>query len=422
MRKVSTDILQNGLRWYGQYDSSASGFVCGIGVRVGSALSPRGKSGLAHLTEHLIFRQSPRYTLADTYFYCSKLMGGFGNMSIATDATSMCFMSPLIRTYRHMDVAFDVIADIVKSPQFDESALHTEIAAILNEHRKRETNDIDVILDLATIETVFDIHHNNKWMVREFPEEISGLDVNQVRRFIKRYFVPKNMFVVMIGPKIQDTIQRVKNDFQNWGRPTQPIVDLSPTPFVPLKNNVSREIASNKTDLYYVSVAVPTETYISQDALALTVIAEILGTRLEMKLREANTDINKGIYHAKAWNELTWLYGMFGATVYSQDKSYVRFCEDTIINELRDLRENLVSHREFDMGHSPVFEKYANAFRSEPENLAEYIVEASCNGDEELVGLNGFANQMQKMTRQKLRAVANKYFSHGYAHVLISPA
>jgi zinc protease len=422
MRKVSTDILPNGLRWYGQYDPAASGFVCGIGVRVGSAMSPREKSGLAHVTEHLVFRQSPRYTLADTYFYCSKLMGGFRKMSIATGATSMCFMSPLIRTYRNMDVAFDVISDIVKTPQFDNAAVRTEIAAVLNEHYKREADDIDTQLDLALTEAVFGSEHNARWMIREFPEEIKQLNASHVRQFIKRYFVPKNMFVVMIGPKIQDTIDRVKKDFQDWGRHTQPVADLVSIPFVPLSGAVSREIISNKTSLHHISVAVPTESYASRDAYALSVLAEILETRLEIKLREANTDIAKGIYHSDVRSTLTWLYGMLSATVYSQDKDYIRYCEEIILKEMKDLRENLVNSQEFDMGYSPVFERYANAFRSAPENLAEYIVEAACNGDEDLQDLNGFAGHMQKVTRRKLRAVADKYFSHGYARVVLSPA
>jgi predicted Zn-dependent peptidase len=82
----------------------------------------------------------------------------------------------------------------------------------------------------------------------------------------------------------------------------------------------------------------------------------------------------------------------------------------------------MITSEEFSIGHSRLLTELHNSIDPSSDYILELIIEAASNDDEQLEHLYGFKERMQKINRRKLREIANKYFTNGYAHVLMKPA
>jgi len=160
----------------------------------------------------------------------------------------------------------------------------------------------------------------------------------------------------------------------------------------------------------------------SKDAEALDVLARILAFRLRWRLREENRNFYEGVYRANVYTSRSFVHGLLYTNFATVGGEFAKRGEEIVLEEVRKLKEGLVDDREFDAMVFYLDNNYLDVFRKVALNLSEMIIEAVCNGDEELTHLHSFRQRLHRVTRKKLRCVANKYFTKNYARVLIKPA
>ncbi len=420
MKKVSTDVLPNGLRWYGQYDSARSGYVCGVGVRVGSAYDPHTKIGAAHLAEHVSFLQSKKYSPEDVYRKIHYI-GGLDEINVRVDNTSTFFGSPLMYAEKDARDLLDMIADVVKHGSFDTAGVASEKSAIHQEYFLTDADIPESLLYVKFLQTLNPKNPAFRPVVGDM-NHIEAMTPQDVRSFVRRYYVPKNMFAIILGPRMSDVATIANEHFGDWGATTKPAPDISAPPFSPLTRMRSHEEKRIGIHQYHVMIGYPTEHHMTRDAEALDVLNQVLQFRLIMRLRAANADFNKGVYRVRAYTDRTWLYGAFYIAFATSDQEYALLCERIIQDEIRRLREDLISEADFTGFSRAVMMNPLNAFKSVPQELTELIVSATCNGDEDLAYLHNFKERMSRLTRRKIRAAAQKYFTKHYARTIIAPA
>ncbi len=423
MRNVGAHRMKNGMMLYHRSDRSVH--LGGIGAKCGSMHDPRGKSGMAHFFEHLTCRISKTHSDGrENSLLFLKCMGGAdGDINIRTDRWSTFYGCNDLFRRKHMFEIFDVMASFMhpRSRILDLEGAQVEAAAVHNEYCLRGVDALEMLLEDELHRIMYTVNPARNRVDCNI-EELKTITLKEARQFARRYYVPKNMFVILLGPSFENAKELAERSFGDWEVNTQPTLDYDHSDDLPRFNATqSSEIIRPGIGQHHVAIGFPTEGYLSRDAESLDVLAKIMEFRLGERLREGNRSFDGGAYRTPVQTERSFAHGIFWMRFATPSRSFADSGEVAVLDELRKLKTDLVGRDEFDAAAYREFVEHARAFGSMPDVLSEMIIDAAANGDEKLVRLNTFPNRFRKVKRKTLCDVANKYFTKDYARVVIRP-
>src|SRR5579864_5996464 len=112
---VQKEVLPNGLVIITEPMEHMHSVSVGIWLRAGSRCEPAELNGISHFIEHMVFKGTARRTAEQI----AREIDGLGGMLDAfTSKEIVCFNTRVLD--RHFPKAFDVLADLVLEPKFDE--------------------------------------------------------------------------------------------------------------------------------------------------------------------------------------------------------------------------------------------------------------------------------------------------------------
>ncbi len=421
LKRVSVGQLRNGMRFYSQFDPNTH--LGGIGVKAGSAHDPPDKRGLAHFTEHVVAGSSAKHDdrTVDLEYY-EKYMGGpDASANIRTDYVSTFYGHDSLLWRPHLTDCFDMLANLILHPQIKESRVALEKAAVHNEYHLYGE---DSLFERARVRLNQVLYEKNPVRNRidcELPE-FERVGIADVHAFMRRYYVPRNMFIILFGPTFAEVKRTAERYFEDWGRPTTPILDYDHSDDVPRLTAVRsvEEVAPNIGQTH-VMLGFPTETANTMDAAALDILARIWAFRLRTRLREDNRDFRKGVYRVHVIPERTYLHGLLRIWFATVGAQFADAAETIVLEEAQRLRESFVLDDELDAMRKSLEWQYRDAFKNSPGILSEMVIDSVANGDEELQGLHSYIPRLHTVTRSSLRVVAQKYLTPYYARAIIRP-
>lgn len=427
MKPVRWGILPNGLRFYSHFDEGE--YVSGIGVYCGSIHDPVNSRYMAHLTEHMLCRLSTKYDSRTADLIFRKFMGGpDDDINIRTNKISTFYGHDQLLRRHHMLQVFDVMASFFKDQIIDQEGLSIEAAAVHNEYYLRGKDDMPGSIYDLIHECMYDVNPIRNRIDCEL-DQLKKADIRSIKRFVRRHYVPNNMFVIMFGQPYKKVERLVYNAFGELPQMADPNIAYDHTDDFPIFTSIkSREVLRPGIGQYHVSIGFPTETYFSKDGEALDVIAKLLEMRLTWRLREGNRDFNGGVYRSPVYVERSFVHGMLYAQFASVSEDFTNQAEEIVLQEMYRLKEESVNKNDRDALDEELSviigsleNPYLTAFQTLPGDLCERVIDAVCNGDKELTHLHSYRDRLHKVTRRMIREVANKYFTKNYARVCIRP-
>ena len=422
MRQVKCGQLANGFRFYAQYDSRNNN-VSGIGVKCGSIHDPPGQVGMAHFAEHNLVRESLKYPEQEVNSILERYLGGLNgvDINVRTDRISTFYGHGDLLRRRHMFECFDLFASLLGDKIINKRGIGVESGAVHQEYYLYGLDFMPSLVEDLMHELVY-IKNPARNRIDCQPEDLRQITPNQVRRFARRHYTPSNMFAIMLGPKFEEVRERTKRLFDHWEGPEPPVLDYDGSDNFPMLREIKSAELTRNIHQYHVAIGFPTEPAGSKDDEVLEVISRVLSARLMQRLRGKNLDFNKGVYRALAFIPRSFVHGMIYCWFATSDKDFAKFGENVILEEIKKLREELVSDRERDDMVQSLDLIYLDAFQNVAEILCELIIEAVCNGDEDLTQLHAYRDRLYRVSRRKIREVANKYFGANHARVVIGPS
>ena len=220
--RINITQFDNGIYLYSMANSNLN--LSAIGFRSGSIHDPPGLSGMNHLVEHMVCRRGTNQTERDAERIMNYYMGGTHgqDINIRCDRSSVLYGHGDLRRREHMWKCFEMNVDFVKSAMLDAygtgprvlntNALRVEKAAIHNEYRLRGTD--------VTAEHLYDLMHwclyNSNPARRRVDcgrSDLSRVKLSQVRQFIRDRYTTETMFVILIGPKNNESVDKVREYF-----------------------------------------------------------------------------------------------------------------------------------------------------------------------------------------------------------------
>src|SRR4051794_25759085 len=197
--ELEVTTLPNGLTVVTERMPYIKTATLGVWVGAGSRNEREAEHGLSHLIEHMAFkgtrRRSARRIAEDI-----ENVGGEINA-----ATSVEFTNYTARVLGEtIDVALDVLGDILTESSFEESELAREKGVILQEYAAVEDDPDDLVFD-AFMETAFAGQAIGRPILGR-PETIKSFDGGTIRAFMAREYAPERMVLAAAGDVRHDGV------------------------------------------------------------------------------------------------------------------------------------------------------------------------------------------------------------------------
>ncbi|HEY4686512.1 MAG TPA: pitrilysin family protein [Dehalococcoidia bacterium] len=192
--------LANGLRLITAPMPQARSVAISLYVGAGSRYEKREAAGVSHFVEHLCFKGTAKRPTAQLISEAIDGVGGI--LNAATDREYTVFYAKVARP--HLDVALDVLCDLVQTPLFDATELEKERKVVLEELAAVADSpgqQADLLLD----ELLWPAQPLG-WDIAGTKESIEGLTRDVVVDYVRRQYVPNNMVIAVAGNVTEDEV------------------------------------------------------------------------------------------------------------------------------------------------------------------------------------------------------------------------
>ncbi|MRI83009.1 MAG: peptidase M16 [Nitratiruptor sp.] len=236
--------------------------------KVGSRNEVLGKTGIAHMLEHLNFK-STKNLKAGEFDRIVKSFGGVDNASTGFDYTHYFIKS----AKRNLDRSLWLFAELMANLKLDEEEFRTEREVVAEERRWRVDNNPMGYLYFRLFNNAF-IYHPYHWTPIGFMGDILHWKIEDIRSFHKTYYQPQNAIVLVVGDvEPQEVFQRVEEHFGQ-------IPNCCPIPqphqVEPKQDGPKRIELKRESEVEMVAIAFHTPNFQSPDQVALGAISELL--------------------------------------------------------------------------------------------------------------------------------------------------
>ncbi|MGH7720696.1 MAG: M16 family metallopeptidase [Gemmatimonadaceae bacterium] len=223
----STFTLGNGLEFIVHEDHSTPVVAVVVSYDAGGVYDPPGRSGFAHLFEHLMFQETEHLERGELARLVSDA-GGFTNGATAAEWTIYVDVLPSHR----LDLAFWLEAERMTRLTVTEENFRREREVVREEGRQRSGGQPDA---RASARTLFDTLATD-YAPYDRARSATDLDmatVADVREFYEQYYSPNNATISVVG---DITVAEVRTLAERYfgrvprGQPTPPLPSPTPTP------------------------------------------------------------------------------------------------------------------------------------------------------------------------------------------------
>ncbi len=271
---VSTFTLPNGLEAVVIEDHRAPVVVQMLWYRAGAADEARGKTGVAHFLEHLMFKGTDRLAPGEL----SKVVeanGGSDNAFTSYDYTAYFQRVAADR----LGLVMGMEADRMRGLKLSEDDWATELQVIVEERAQRTDSDPAALFGEQMRAAQF-LNHPYAAPVIGWPDEMRALTREDALGWYRRFYAPDNAVLVVAGDVTPDEVKRLAE--QHYG-------PLAPTGGLEARHRVSEppQLAARRLTMADPRVAQPVlrRAYLAPPrkagdqgrAAALAVLAEVLG-------------------------------------------------------------------------------------------------------------------------------------------------
>ena len=185
--------LPNGLQVVLLEDHSTPIVHTELWYHVGSKNEKPGRTGFAHLFEHLMFKGSKNVEPEGHPSYISSV-GGQSNATTNEDATVFWQTTPA----QYLPLVLWLEADRMASLRIDEQVLNTEREVVKEERRMRVENQPYGRMNEIIYNEAFTVHPYKHPTIGSMAD-LQAASVDDVRDFFRTYYVPNNATLVLVG-------------------------------------------------------------------------------------------------------------------------------------------------------------------------------------------------------------------------------
>jgi len=187
--------LANGLDVIVHEDRHVPILAVNVWYHVGSKNERPGRTGFAHLFEHLMFEGSEHYNAG--YFPPLQQAGALLNGSTNADRTNYWEVVPTSAIDRALWMESDRMGFLL--PALTRERFETQRDVVLNERRQSYENRPYGMVMMALSAALYPPDHPYSWMTIGSADDIRAMQLEDVQEFFRTYYHPANASLVLAG-------------------------------------------------------------------------------------------------------------------------------------------------------------------------------------------------------------------------------
>ena len=269
------DELANGLRVVTTPVSTAQSVSVCIFLGVGSRMEERRTIGLSHYLEHMLFKGSAARPNALAISQAIEGAGGVLNAFTNKELTGYWAQVP----YDRLDLALDVLADMVAHPLLGAEELERERSVVQQEIRRAHDQPAHWAGELLSRAAYGD--QPLGWPIAGTEESVQGLTRQDFLDHVARWYVPENIVVSVAGNTERDRVLALAQE--KLGS-----LARSPFPsFLPAKPGLPKErvqVESRPIEQCNLAIGLRALSRKDPDRFALAILNSVLGRGMSSRL------------------------------------------------------------------------------------------------------------------------------------------
>lgn len=409
-------VLNNGLTLIVHEDHKAPIAAVNVWYHVGSKNEKPGKSGFAHLFEHLMFNGSENFN--DDYFQALERIGGTDlNGTTNNDRTNYFQNVPVAALDQVLFLESDRMGHLLGA--IDQEKLDEQRGVVQNEKRQGQNEPYGKEFELLT-KALFPKGHPYSWTVIGEMEDLNAASLEDVHDWFKTYYGPNNAVIVIAGDvEAEDIFKRVIKYFGDI--PAGPAL-VRPEVNIPVRTVETRESYQDRVPESKINMVWNTPEWGTKESVFLGLAASVLSSGKTSRLykRLVYEDQIASVVNADTYDRE--IAGNFSLEANVKPGKTVEEVEKALNEELERFLKDGPTQEELDRVKSQYFAGFIKGieriggFGGKSDILAEYEVYGG-SADYYKKILEMVANAKPAEVQQ----VAKKWLSQGRHTLVCSP-
>jgi len=409
---TETFKLGNGMTLVVHEDHSAPVASVNVWYHVGSGREVEGRSGFAHLFEHMMF-QGSKNVGDDQHFKMIQEAGGTLNGSTNADRTNYYETVPA----NYLEMALWLEADRMGYllDAMTEAKLANQRDVVKNERRQNYENQPYGMSFIRMGELLYPKDHPYHWPTIGYQEDLTAASMEDVKGFFRTWYAPNNASLVVAGDVKPAEVRRLAEKYFGELKPGGAIPKPTPRP-ARLTADV-REVLEDRITLPQVQMSWPTVESWHGDEPALRIFARVLGQGRSSRLYERLVYREQAAQNVSAGSTHRELAGAFQVSVTAREGTSLSLMEREVYEEIRRLASEGPTERELAAAKNNVEASFVNGLASTAGKADQLNSYQTFRGKADL--FNEDLARVRAVTANDIRRVAAAYIVDK-PHVILS--
>jgi len=398
--KYETKTLKNGLEIVViPLKNDTNVISTDIFYKVGSRNEIMGKTGIAHMLEHMNFK-STKNLPAGEFDKEVKSIGGVNNASTSFDYTHYYIKS----STDNLGKSLSLYAELMQNLKLKDKEFQPERDVVAEERRWRTENNPTGYLYFALFNNAY-VYHPYHWTPIGFMNDIQTWTIENIKDFHKTYYQPNNAILIVTGdvdPK--EVFKKAKKEFGGIKNK----VEIPEFKFVePEQDGARRVMIKRDSEVEIVAITFHIPDFKDPDQVTLSVMSEILYSGKSSRLYKKLVDEKQLVNTVYAYNMENIDPGLFIFLAVCNPGVKAEDVEAELIEQIELMKTSKVTKAELDKVKINTKSDFIYSLESSTSvaNLyGSYLV----RGD--ITPLMTYEEDVKKVTDKKIQEAAKKYF------------
>lgn len=337
-----TKNLDNGLQIVAiPMDNNTNVVSVDVFYKVGSRNEVMGKSGIAHMLEHLNFKSTKNLKAGEF----DEIVKGFGGVNNA--GTSFDYTHYYIKTSsKNTDKSLELFSELMQNLTLNDEEFQPERDVVAEERRWRTDNNPMGYLQFRVFNNTF-IYHPYHWTPIGFMDDIKNWTIEDIKDFHSTYYQPQNAIVVVAGDiKKDDVFSYVEKHFKDIKNTKE--IPSSIHTIEPKQDGERRAIINKESNVQMLAMTYHIPNFEHKDQIALSALSQLLSSGKSSILQKVLVDEKRLANSVYAYNMELKDPGVFMFMAVANENVDALKIEKEILDIISKIQKGEIKEKELD--------------------------------------------------------------------------
>lgn len=409
--KYYETTLENGLKIVAiPMKNSTNVITTDIFYNVGSRDEVMGKSGIAHMLEHLNFKSTKNLS-AGEFDKIVKSFGGVNNASTGFDYTHYYIKS----SSKNLTKSLELYSELMENLTLKDEEFQPERDVVAEERRWRTDNSPIGYLYFKLFNHTY-AYHPYHWTPIGFMEDILSWSLEDIKKFHDKFYSPNNAIVIVAGDIDKDVVfEEAAKHFGNIKNKYPKKSDLLHT-VEPKQDGEKRIIIKKDSQVQMLAITFHIPNYLHEDQIALSALSELLSSGKSSRLNKILVDERRLTSTIYAYNMEQKDPGVYLFLAICNPNIQATEVEKIIWEEIEKIKKGDVKKSEIEKVKINTKSDFIFSLESSSD-VASLYGSYLIRGD--ISPLINYETRLEKIEPQDITNVTKKYFTKDNSTTLI---